>query len=100
MVVIKKPIAKGYILLESLIGLILLGMLVSLVLGSINDIRRERKILLKRSEVLNTGQMALDSEVNLLEVNGVKVEVIKDSKSILVRDKSGEFGDLYVEVKD
>ena len=100
MVVIKKPIAKGYVLLESLIGLILLGMLVSLVLGSINDIRRERKILLKRSEVLNTGQMALDSEVNLLEVNGVKVEVIKDSKSILVRDKSGEFGDLYVEVKD
>jgi len=99
-VVIKKPIAKGYVLLESLIGLILLGMLVSLVLGSINDIRRERKILLKRSEVLNTGQMALDSEVNLLEVNGVKVEVIKDSKSILVRDKSGEFGDLYVEVKD
>ena len=100
MVVIKKPIAKAYVLLESLIGLILLGMLVSLVLGSINDIRRERKILLKRSEVLNTGQMALDSGVNLLEVNGVKVEVIKDSKSILVKDKSGEVGDLYIEVKD
>lgn len=94
MVNIKKQKLKGYILLESLVGLALLVTIVSLVLGEFTQRQKRLRTLLEEQERLNVAIMAVQTGQNYLALNGVSVSVERIGAGIRIYSEKGEL--VYV----
>lgn len=94
MVNIKKQKIKGYILLESLVGLALLVTIVSLVLGEFTQRQKRLKRLLEEQERLNVAIMAVQTGQNHLTLNDVSVRIERTKAGIRIYSEKGEL--VYV----
>ena len=94
MVSIKKQKVRGYILLESLIGLALLVGIVSLVLGEFTQRQERLRAYLLEQERLNLAMMVVQTGQSHLSLNGVSVSVNRTKQGIQVRSEKGDL--LYV----
>ena len=82
--VFKKQKIKAVILLEALISLAIFASIATLLLGQIQESRRQEARLLEQEEVLRVARMALQTGQKQLIVNGFTVDVISNERSLEV----------------
>ena len=82
--VFKKQKIKAVILLEAVISLAIFASIATLLLGQIQESRRQEARLLEQEEVLRVARMALQTGQNQLTVNGFTVDVISNERSLEV----------------
>lgn len=75
---------KAVILLEALISLAIFASIATLLLGQIQESRRQEARLLEQEEVLRVARMALQTGQKQLTVNGFTVDVISNERSLEV----------------
>ena len=74
--VFKKQKIKAVILLEAVISLAIFASIATLLLGQIQESRRQEARLLEQEEVLRVVRMALQTGQKQLTVNGLTVHVV------------------------
>ena len=82
--VFKKQKIKAVILLEAVISLAIFASIATLLLGQIQESRRQEARLLEQEEVLRVARMALQTEQKQLTVNGLTVHVVSNERSLEV----------------
>ena len=82
--VFKKQKIKAVILLEAVISLAIFASIATLLLGQIQESRRQEARLLEQEEVLRVARMALQTGQNQLTVNGFTVDVVSNERSLEV----------------
>ena len=81
---LKKQQIKATILLEALLALGVFSIIASLLLHQISYSRRETLAILQKEEVLRVAQMALQTEQDQLQLNGIQVQVQRNKDQIRV----------------
>lgn len=97
MEILRKKKLQGYILLESLIGLAVLTIIVTLILGELGRDNQSLKINYHQEEVLNLAQMGLQTHQIRLSDNGVTMEIEESENGVRIYDDGKEV--LYVQVQ-
>ena len=82
--VFKKQRIKAVILLEAVISLAVFASIATLLLGQIQESRRQEARLLEQEEVLRVARMALQTGQKQLTVNGHTVRVVSNERSLEV----------------
>ena len=82
--VFKKQKIKAVILLEAVISLAIFASIATLLLGQIQESRRQEVRLLEQEEVLRVARMALQTGQKQLNVNGVRVDIVSSEKGVEV----------------
>ena len=82
--VFKKQKIKAVILLEAVISLAIFASIAILLLGQIQESRRQEARLLEQEEVLRVARMALQTGQKQLTVNGFTVHVISNEQGLEV----------------
>ena len=90
MVYIKKQQVNPYILLESLITMVLLGVITFVVLREISANRLLLYRQNKEIEELNVAFMAYDSKQTTLSANGVVIHLVKTDNLLTISNDSEE----------
>ncbi len=90
MVVIKNIKNKAYILWESLVALATFSLITTLFLSTITQARAQQAQLLREQEILNLAKMAVQTKQDILEKNGVQVQVVRSRNSIQVLSQGKE----------
>ena len=78
--VFKKQKIKAVILLEAVISLAIFASIATLLLGQIQESRRQEARLMEQEEVLRVARMALQTGQKQLTVNGVTVDVVSNEQ--------------------
>ena len=78
--VFKKQKIKAVILLEAVISLAIFASIATLLLGQIQESRRQEARLIEQEEVLRVARMALQTGQKQLTVNGVTVDVVSNEQ--------------------
>ena len=82
--VFKKQKIKAVILLEAVISLAIFASIATLLLGQIQESRRQEARLLEQEEVLRVARMALQTGQKQLTVNGHTVRVVSNERGLEV----------------
>ena len=82
--VFKKQKIKAVILLEAVISLAVFASIATLLLGQIQESRRQEARLLEQEEVLRVARMALQTEQQQLTINGLTVRVVSNERGLEV----------------
>ena len=82
--VFKKQKIKAVILLEAVISLAIFTSIATLLLGQIQESRRQEARLLEQEEVLRVARMALQTGRKELTVNGLTVHVVSNEQGLEV----------------
>ena len=82
--VFKKQKIKAVILLEAVISLAIFASIATLLLGQIQESRRQEARLLEQEEVLRVARMALQTGQQQLTVNGHTVHVVSNERGLEV----------------
>lgn len=82
--VFKKQKIKAVILLEAVISLAIFASIATLLLGQIQESRRQEARLLEQEEVLRVARMALQTGQKQLTVNGHTVHVVSNERGLEV----------------
>ena len=82
--VFKKQKIKAVILLEAVISLAIFASIATLLLGQIQESRRQEARLIEQEEVLRVARMALQTGQKQLNVNGVTVDIVSSEKGVEV----------------
>lgn len=82
--VFKKQTIKAVILLEAVISLAIFASIATLLLGQIQESRRQEARLIEQEEVLRVARMALQTGQKQLSVNGVRVDIVSSEKGLEV----------------
>ena len=82
--VFKRQKIKAVILLEAVISLAVFASIATLLLGQIQESRRQEARLLEQEEVLRVARMALQTGQNQLTVNGLTVDVVSNERGLEV----------------
>ena len=82
--VFKRQKIKAVILLEAVISLAIFASITTLLLGQIQESRRQEARLLEQEEVLRVARMALQTGQNQLTVNGLTVDVVSNERGLEV----------------
>ena len=82
--VFKNQKIKAVILLEAVISLAIFASIATLLLGQIQESRRQEVRLLEQEEVLRVARMALQTGQKQLNVNGVRVDIVSREKGVEV----------------
>ena len=82
--VFKRQKIKAVILLEAVISLAVFASIATLLLGQIQESRRQEARLLEQEEVLRVARMALQTGQNQLTVNGLTVDVVSNEQGLEV----------------
>ena len=82
--VFKKQKIKAVILLEAVISLAVFASIATLLLGQIQESRRQEARLLEQEEVLRVARMVLQTGQKQLTVNGFTVDVVSNERSLEV----------------
>ena len=82
--VFKRQKIKAVILLEAVISLAVFASIATLLLGHIQESRRQEARLLEQEEVLRVARMALQTGQNQLTVNGLTVDVVSNERGLEV----------------
>lgn len=82
--VFKKQKIKAAILLEAVISLAIFASIATLLLGQIQESRRQEARLIEQEEVLRVARMALQTGQKQLNVNGVRVDIVSSEKGVEV----------------
>ena len=82
--VFKRQKIKAVILLEAVISLTVFASIATLLLGQIQESRRQEARLLEQEEVLRVARMALQTGQNQLTVNGLTVDVVSNERGLEV----------------
>ena len=82
--VFKRQKIKAVILLEAVISLAVFSSIATLLLGQIQESRRQEARLLEQEEVLRVARMALQTGQNQLTVNGLTVDVVSNERGLEV----------------
>ena len=82
--VFKKQKIKAVILLEAVISLAIFASIATLLMGQIQESRRQEARLIEQEEVLRVARMALQTGQKQLTVNGVTIDVVVKEKSLEV----------------
>lgn len=82
--VFKKQKIKAVILLEAVISLAIFASIATLLLGQIQESRRQEARLIEQEEVLRVARMALQTGQKQLNVNGVRVDIFSSEKGVEV----------------
>ena len=82
--VFKKQKIKAVILLEAVISLAIFASIATLLLGQIQESRRQEARLLEQEEVLRVARMALQTGQKKLTVNGLTVHVVSNEQGLEV----------------
>ena len=82
--VFKKQKIKAVILLEAVISLAIFASIATLLLGQIQESRRQEARLLAQEEVLRVARMALQTGQKQLTVNGLTVHVVSNERDLEV----------------
>ena len=80
----KKQKIKAVILLEAVISLAIFASIATLLLGQIQESRRQEARLIEQEEVLRVARMALQTGQKQLNVNGVRVDIVSSEKGLEV----------------
>ena len=81
---LKRKSVKAYLLLESLISIALLAFLVSFIVSSLVQVRQKDTEENQKIEALNVAQMAIESHLTELSINGSDIKIKeKDRKSVV-----------------
>lgn len=86
----KRKSIKGYILLESLISMALLSFLVTFLLSSLTNSRQQEAQENQQIESLNVAQMAIESQLTELSLNGSVIKIRQDSTATIISDHGKE----------
>lgn len=87
---IKRKSIKGYILLESLISMALLSFLVTFLLSALTNSRQQEVQENQQIESLNVAQMAIESQLMELSLNGSVIKIRQDSTATIISDHGKE----------
>ena len=82
--VFKKQKIKAVILLEAVISLAIFASIATLLLGQIQESRRQEARRLEQEEVLRVARMALQTGQKQLTVNGHTVRVVSNERGLEV----------------
>ena len=82
--VFKKQKIKAVILLEAVISLAIFASIATLLLGQIQESRRQEARLIEQEEVLRVARMALQTGQQQLTVNGHTVRVVSNERGLEV----------------
>ena len=82
--VFKKQKIKAVILLEAVISLAIFASIATLLLGQIQESRRQEARLIEQEEVLRVARMALQTGQKQLTVNGLMVDVVSNERGLEV----------------
>ena len=82
--VFKKQKIKAVILLEAVISLAIFASIATLLLGQIQESRRQEARLLEQEEVLRVARMALQTGQKQLTVNGLTIDVVSNERDLEV----------------
>ncbi len=82
--VFKKQKIKAVILLEAVISLAIFASIATLLLGQIQESRRQEARLIEQEEVLRVARMALQTGQKQLTINGVGVDIVSSEKGLEV----------------
>ena len=82
--VFKKQKIKAVILLEAVISLAVFASIATLLLGQIQEGRRQEARLLEQEEVLRVARMALQTGQKQLTVNRLTVRVVSNERGLEV----------------
>ena len=82
--VFKKQKIKAVILLEAVISLAIFASIATLLLGQIQESRRQEARLLEQEEVLRVARMALQTGQKQLTVNRLTVRVVSTERGLEV----------------
>ena len=82
--VFKKQKIKAVILLEAVISLAIFASIATLLLGQIQESRRQEARLIEQEEVLRVARMALQNGQKQLTVNGLTVRVVSNEQGLEV----------------
>ena len=82
--VFKKQKIKAVILLEAVISLAIFASIATLLLGQIQESRRQEARLLEQEEVLRVARMALQTGQKQLTVNGLTVNIVSNEVGLEV----------------
>ena len=82
--VFKKQKIKAVILLEAVVSLAIFASIATLLIGQIQESRRQEARLLEQEEVLRVARMALQTGQKRLTVNGLTVHVVSNERSLEV----------------
>ena len=82
--VFKKQKIKAVILLEAVISLAIFASIATLLLGQIQESRRQEARLLEQEEVLRVARMALQTGQKQLTVNGLTIDVGSNERGLEV----------------
>ena len=82
--VFKRQKIKAVILLEAVISLAVFASIATLLLGQIQESRRQEARLLEQEEVLRVARMALQTGEKQLTVNGLMVDVVSNERGLEV----------------
>ena len=82
--VFKKQKIKAVILLEAVISLAIFASIATLLLGQVQESRRQEARLIEQEEVLRVARMALQTGQNQLNVNGVRVDIVSSERGLEV----------------
>ena len=82
--VFKKQKIKAVILLEAVISLAIFASIATLLLGQIQESRRQEARILEHEEVLRVARMALQTGQKQLTVNSVTVDVVSNEQGLEV----------------
>ena len=88
--VFKRQKIKAVILLEAVISLAVFASIATLLLGQIQESRRQEARLLEQEEVLRVARMALQTGQNQLTVNGLTVDVVSNERGLEVYYGTGK----------
>jgi type II secretory pathway pseudopilin PulG len=87
---LKRKSVKAYLLLESLISLALLAFLVNVIVASVAQSRQEEVVENKKIEALNVAQMAIESNITDLAMNGSIIKIKQSQNSIVISNHGKE----------
>ena len=82
--VFKKQKIKAVILLEAVISLAIFASIATLLLGQIQESRRQEARLIEQEEVLRVARMALQTGQKQLTVNEFTVHVVSNERGLEV----------------
>ena len=92
--VFKKQKIKAVILLEAVISLAIFASIATLLLGQIQESRRQEARLMEQEEVLRVARMALQIEVETLTVNGITIRVLSSEQGLEVYHGTEKLSDI------
>ncbi|MDT2887012.1 competence type IV pilus minor pilin ComGE [Lactococcus lactis] len=87
---LKRKSVKAYLLLESLISIALLAFLVSFIISSLVQARQKNTEENQKIEALNVAQMAIESHLTELSINGSDIKINGNSNLLIISNHGKE----------